>query len=78
MGIDLTGKKHILCLWISEDEGTKFWLNNFTAMRNRGLKDILIACSDNLTGMSGTISTVYQETEHQLYIIVHQIRNSLA
>jgi putative transposase len=77
LGIDLTGRKDILGLWISENEGAKFWLNNFTEMKNRGLKDILIACSDNLTGMSEAISAVYPETEHQL-CIVHQIRNSLA
>jgi transposase-like protein len=77
LGIDLTGRKDILGLWISENEGAKFWLNNFTEMKNRGLKDILIACSDNLAGMSEAISAVYPETEHQL-CIVHQIRNSLA
>lgn len=77
LGIDLTGRKDILGLWISENEGAKFWLNNFTEMKNRGLKDILIACSDNLTGMSEAISAVYPETEHQL-CVVHQIRNSLA
>ncbi len=77
LGIDLTGRKDILGLWISENEGAKFWLNNFTEMKNRGLKDILIACSNNLTGMSEAISAVYPETEHQL-CIVHQIRSSLA
>lgn len=61
---------------MSENEGAKFWLSNFTEMRNRGLKDILIACSDNLTGMSEAISAVYPKIEHQL-CIVHQISNSL-
>lgn len=77
LGIDLSGRKDILGLWISESEGAKFWLSNFTEMKNRGLKDILIACSDNLAGMSEAISAVYPETEPQL-CIVHQIRNSLA
>ncbi len=45
-------------------------------MKNRGVKDILIACSDNLTGMSDAIASVYPKTEHQI-CIVHQIRNSL-
>ena len=76
LGIDLQGRKDILGLWISENEGAKFWLANFTEMKNRGLKDILIACSDNLAGMSEAISAVYPQTEHQL-CIVHQIRNSL-
>lgn len=77
LGIDVSGRKDILGLWISENEGAKFWLSNFTEMKNRGLKDILIACSDNLTGMSEAISAVYPQTEHQL-CIVHQIRNSLS
>nr|WP_103896833.1 IS256 family transposase [Rickettsia fournieri] len=76
LGIDLFGKKDILGLWISENEGAKFWLGNFTEMKNRGVKDILIACSDNLSGMSEAILAVYPKTEHQL-CIVHQIRNSL-
>lgn len=76
LGIDLSGHKDILGLWISDNEGAKFWLNNLTEMKNRGLLDILIACSDNLTGMSEAISAVYPKCEHQL-CIVHQIRNSL-
>jgi putative transposase len=76
LGIDLQGQKDILGLWISENEGAKFWLSNFTEMKNRGLQDILIACSDNLTGMSEAIEAVFPKTEHQL-CIVHQIRNSL-
>ena len=76
LGIDMNGIKDVLGLWISENEGAKFWLNNLTEMKNRGLKDILIACTDNLTGMSDAISAVYPKTEHQL-CIVHQIRNSL-
>lgn len=76
LGIDLSGRKDILGLWLSENEGAKFWLGNFTEMKNRGLKDILIGCSDNLTGMSEAIEAVYPKTEHQL-CIVHQIRNSL-
>ncbi|TDG94154.1 hypothetical protein CCPUN_08490 [Cardinium endosymbiont of Culicoides punctatus] len=76
LGIDLSGRKDILGLWISENEGAKFWLGNLTELKNRGLKDILIACSDNLTGMSDAIQAVYPKTDHQL-CIVHQIRNSL-
>ncbi len=74
--IDLSGRKDILGLWNSENEGAKFWLGNFTEMKNRGMQDMLIACSDNLTGMSEAIEAVFPKTEHQL-CIVHQIRNSL-
>lgn len=76
LGIDTEGKKDVLGIWLSENEGAKFWLANLTEMRNRGLQDILIACTDNLTGMNEAISAVYPKTEHQL-CIVHQIRNSL-
>ena len=76
LGIDLSGRKDVLGLWISDNEDAKFWLNNLTELKNRGLSDILIACTDNLTGMSDAISAVYPKCEHQL-CIVHQIRNSL-
>lgn len=76
LGIDLSGRKDILGLWISENEGAKFWLNNLTELKNRGMNDMLIACTDNLTGMSDAIAAVYPKCEHQL-CIVHQIRNSL-
>ena len=69
-------RKDVLGLWISDNEGAKFWLNNLTKLKNRGLSDILIAYTDNLTGMSDAISAVYPKREHQL-CIVHQIRNSL-
>ncbi len=76
LGINLDGLKDILGMWISENEGAKFWLNNLTEMKNRGLQDILVACSDNLTGMFDAIEAVFPKTQHQL-CIVHQIRNSL-
>lgn len=76
LGIDLSGRKDILGLWISENEGSKFWLGVFTELKNRGVSDILIACTDNLTGMTESISAVFPKTQHQL-CIVHQIRNSL-
>lgn len=76
LGIDLSGHKEVLGLWISENEGSKFWLGIFTEMKNRGLQDILIACTDNLPGMNEAITATFPRTEHQL-CIVHQIRNSL-
>ena len=76
LGIDFTGRKDIIGLWISENEGSKFWLSNLTELKNRGMRDMLIACTDNLTGMSDAINAIYPKTEHQL-CIVHQIRNSL-
>lgn len=77
LGIDRSGLKDVLGLWISENKGAKFWLGNLTELKNRGLQDRLIACTDNLSGMSEAITAVFPKCEHQL-CIVHQIRNSLA
>jgi putative transposase len=76
LGIDLEGKKQLLGLWIAETEGAKFWLNVLTELQNRGLKDILIACVDGLSGFPEAIETVYPQTRIQL-CIVHMVRNSL-
>ena len=76
LGVNSEGQKDVLGLWISENEGSKFWRNVFTELSNRGVKDILIACTDNLTGMSDAIEAVFPKTAHQL-CIVHQIRTSL-
>lgn len=76
LAIDRLGMKDVLGLWMSENEGSKFWLGNLTELKNRGMHDMLIACTDNLQGMSEAIAAVYPKTEHQLCII-HQIRNSL-
>jgi putative transposase len=77
LGVTVEGKKEILGIWISESESASFWTSVFNDMKNRGVKDILIACHDNLTGFTKALETVYPQTENQL-CIVHQIRNSLA
>jgi transposase-like protein len=76
LGIDKKGHKDLLGIWIGESEGANFWLSVLTEIRNRGVKDILIACVDGLKGFPEAINTVFPETEVQLCII-HQIRNSL-
>jgi transposase-like protein len=76
LGINLEGKKELLGLWISQNEGAKFWMNVLTELQNRGVKDILIACVDGLTGFPEAIETVFPKTTVQL-CIVHLIRNSL-
>ena len=63
-------------MYISESEGANFWLQVLTDLQNRGLKDILIACTDNLKGFSEAIQSIFPKTEVQS-CIVHQIRNSL-
>ena len=76
LGLDIHGKKEILGLHLSENEGANYWLSVLTDLNNRGVKDILIACIDGLTGFPEAIKTIFPETEIQL-CIVHQIRNSI-
>lgn len=76
LGLDIHGKKEILGLHLSENEGANYWLSVLTDLNNRGVKDILIACIDGLTGFPEAIKTIFPETEIQL-CIVHQIRNSM-
>jgi Transposase and inactivated derivatives len=76
LGVNLEGHKELLGMWLSENEGAKFWLNVLTELQNRGVKDILIACVDGLKGFPDAITTVFPETQIQL-CIVHMVRNSL-
>ena len=78
LGIDRAGDKQLLGLWIgeAESEGAKFWLKVLTDLKNRGLKDILIACCDGLKGFPQAIEAVYPQTQVQL-CIVHLMRNCM-
>jgi putative transposase len=76
IGINTSGRKEVLGLWISQNEGAKFWLQVLTDLKNRGVKDIFIACVDGLKGFPEAIEAAYPKTEVQL-CIVHQVRNSL-
>jgi transposase-like protein len=76
LGVNLDGHKELLGMWVSENEGAKFWLSVLTELSNRGVKDILIACVDGLTGFPDAIASIFPKTTIQL-CIVHMIRNSL-
>lgn len=76
LGLNRDGKKEVLGMYISESEGANFWLQVLTHLQQRGLMDILIACTDNLKGFSEAIHSVFPKTDIQLCII-HQIRNSI-
>ncbi|AOF16096.1 transposase [Yersinia enterocolitica] len=76
LALNLEGKKEILGLYLSENEGANFWLSVLTDLQNRGVNDILIACVDGLTGFPEAINSIYPDTEVQLCVI-HQIRNSI-
>jgi putative transposase len=76
LGIDLEGCKHLLGVYVSESEGARFWLSVLTDLQQRGVKDILIACIDNLGGFEEAIGSIFPKTEVQS-CIVHQIRNTI-
>ncbi|MCK5355856.1 MAG: IS256 family transposase [Methyloprofundus sp.] len=76
LGVNMDGHKELLGMWLSENEGAKFWLNVLTELNNRGVKDILIACVDGLKGFPDAINAVFADTDIQL-CIVHMVRNSL-
>lgn len=76
LGVNLEGKKDVLGIYVSENEGAKFWLQVLTQLQQRGVEDILIACIDNLKGFADAIETIFPKTEVQL-CVVHQIRNSM-
>ncbi len=76
LGVTMEGYKDLLDLWIGQSEGSKFWLGVMTELRNRGLRDILIACVDGLKGFPEEIESEFPQTEVQL-CIVHMVRNSL-
>jgi len=76
LGINIEGKKELLGMYVSENEGANFWLSVLTDLQHRGVKDILISCIDNLKGFTEAINSIYPKTEVQT-CVVHQIRNSL-
>ncbi len=76
LGVTLEGHKELLGMWVSENEGAKFWLAVCTELSNRGMKDCFIACVDGLTGLPEAIETVFPQTQVQL-CMVHLVRNSL-
>ena len=75
IGIDMSGKKDVLGMYVGENESAKFWLSIMNSLKNRGVEDILIACVDGLTGFPEAIEAVYPDTEVQ-QCIIHQIRSS--
>ena len=75
IGIDLEGRKDVLGMWVGENESAKYWATVLSGLKNRGVNDIFIACTDNLTGFSNAINAVFPQTDVQ-NCIIHQLRNS--
>jgi putative transposase len=76
IGVNMEGRKELLGLWLAETEGAKFWLACLTDLKNRGLRDIFVACIDGLSGFAEAIHTAYPQTSVQL-CIVHMVRAAL-
>lgn len=76
IGLNTNGHREVISMWINETESASFWMNVLDDLKKRGVKDILIACSDNLKGLTQAIKAVFPETVTQL-CIVHQIRNTM-
>jgi len=77
VGVNLRGKKkERFGLWLSETEGTQFWLACLTNLKNRGLADIFVACVDGLSGFPEAIRAAYPQTKVQL-CVVHLVRAAL-
>jgi putative transposase len=76
IGVTLEGLKDVLGMWVAETEGAKFWLQVVTEIKNRGVKDIFIACVDGLKGFPEAIEAVFPNTQVQL-CLVHMVRHSL-
>ena len=76
IGVNMDGIKEVLGMWTAENEGAKFWLQIVTELKNRGVKEIFIACVDGLKGFPEAIESVFPQTQVQL-CIVHMVRHSL-
>ena len=75
IGIDLSGRKDVLGMWVGENESAKYWMTVLNSLRNRGVEDVFIVCTDNLAGFANAIEAVFPRADIQ-NCIIHQLRNS--
>ena len=76
LGVNSEGMKEILTIEVGENENSRYWLGVLNGLKNRGVQDILILCSDGLSGIKEAIAAAFPKTEQQR-CIVHMIRNTL-
>jgi transposase-like protein len=76
IGLKQDGKMQDLGMWINDTESASYWLSILTDIKARGVRDILIACTDNLMGIRQAIRSAFPNAVTQL-CVVHQIRNSV-
>ena len=75
VGLNKNGFKEVLGMWVGKTESSSFWMGVLTDLKARGVEDILITVTDNLSGFTDTIKTIFPESTAQI-CVVHQIRNS--
>ncbi|OBG40014.1 IS256 family transposase [Mycolicibacter virginiensis] len=76
VGVDMAGIKHVLGIWVQNNEGAAFWASVCADLANRGIKDVLIVCCDGLTGFPEAIAATWSQATVQT-CVVHLIRNAL-
>ena len=76
VGVDLDGIKHVLGIWVQATEGAKFWAGVCAELANRGVRDVLIACCDGLSGFPEAIEATWPQATVQT-CVVHLIRASM-
>lgn len=76
LGVNESGYKEVLGIWVGEAEGAKFWMGILSELKSRGVADILIVCTDGLSGFDEAIKAIYPSARIQ-QCIVHQVRNTL-
>lgn len=76
IGVNMEGKKELLGIWVGKNEGSKFWMQVVTELKNRGVEQIYVACVDGLKGFPEAINSIFPKTIVQL-CIVHMVRNSV-
>jgi transposase-like protein len=72
----MDGEKDVLGIWIGGNETSKFWLSVLNDLKTRGIKNVLVLCTDGLNGFAEAIAAVYPSSKIQRCII-HQVRSSM-
>lgn len=76
LAVSVDGQKEVIGIYFGDNEASSFWRSVLNDLKARGVKDICIACIDNLKGFAEAIEGEYPDTEVQL-CLVHQMRNSM-
>ena len=69
IGVNMDGKKELLGIWVGKNEGSKFWMQVVTELKNRGVEQIYVACVDGLKGFPEAINSIFPRTIVQLCIV---------